>query len=104
MLEQPVHDPLKGPEGMQCLLEQGFMCLGPVTRRGCGGREGVPRCISAKVPCRGCYGPVADDGVPCVDYVGALTAVGLNYAAMPDKPGYLSRFDGAQIIARKNQE
>jgi F420-non-reducing hydrogenase small subunit len=97
MLGQPVHDPDGGPQAMQCLLEQGFMCLGPVTRQGCGGLKGVPRCIAARVPCRGCHGAVSAASLPSADYVGALAAAGLSYAAMPDKPGYLSRFDGGAI-------
>jgi len=44
------------PDPERCFLEQGFICLGPVTRSGCGSR-----CINSGVPCRGCYGPV--DGV-----------------------------------------
>ncbi|MBN2072276.1 MAG: oxidoreductase [Candidatus Krumholzibacteriota bacterium] len=49
------------PEPEKCLLEQGLLCLGPVTREGCGAR-----CINTNVPCRGCYGPlegVRDQGV-----------------------------------------
>ena len=36
----------------KCFLEQGIICLGSVTRSGCG-----ERCIKANMPCRGCMGP-----------------------------------------------
>jgi F420-non-reducing hydrogenase small subunit len=36
----------------QCLLAQGFLCLGPVTRKGCGAV-----CIEGNMPCTGCMGP-----------------------------------------------
>ena len=36
----------------KCLLEQGIICLGPVTRGGCDAR-----CIDANMPCTGCGGP-----------------------------------------------
>ena len=44
----------------RCFLDQGIICLGPATRDGCG-----ERCISANMPCRGCFGPadrVRDQG------------------------------------------
>jgi len=43
-----------------CLLEQGILCSGSVTRSGCG-----VRCPNSGMPCRGCYGPgpnVRDQG------------------------------------------
>lgn len=104
MLEQPVFDPQQPLSAMQCLLEQGFLCLGPVTLAGCGGREGAPKCIAARTPCRGCQGPVASTSLPFVDYMAALTAAGFDAASMPDKPGYLSRFNSAHTILTAMQK
>ncbi len=42
------------PDPDTCFLEQGFLCLGPVTRGGCD-----TRCQLSGVPCRGCYGAPA---------------------------------------------
>ncbi len=41
------------PDTKRCLLEQGYVCLGPVTRVGCGTL--CPN--NANAPCHGCYGP-----------------------------------------------
>ena len=55
---------------MHCLLEQGLLCMGPVTRAGCAGNDGEgPRCLIARVPCRGCFGPVQAGGQPAPGYV-----------------------------------
>jgi F420-non-reducing hydrogenase small subunit len=41
------------PNTEKCLLDQGIICMGPATRGGCGAQ-----CITANMPCRGCYGAV----------------------------------------------
>ncbi len=40
------------PDPKVCYLAQGYICLGPATRSGCG-----ERCIHGNMPCRGCFGP-----------------------------------------------
>lgn len=53
-----------------CLLEQGFVCLGPATRSGCGAL-----CPKASLACRGCYGAsgaAADQGTAMLSALGSL--------------------------------
>lgn len=81
---------------MRCLMEQGFLCLGPVTKAGCGGEERAPRCIRAYMPCRGCFGPLTDTANPMVDMMGALASTGAETAKIPDHAATCNRFAGAQ--------
>jgi F420-non-reducing hydrogenase small subunit len=62
------HEKLPDPE--TCFLEQGLICLGPVTRSGCGSR-----CIKSWAPCRGCYGPLDDVSDPGIKMLSALASV-----------------------------
>jgi F420-non-reducing hydrogenase small subunit len=93
---QPPHygGPGEALDQMHCLLEQGLLCMGPVTRAGCGGDGVTPRCISARVPCRGCYGPVRQDGNPLLDMFNALASNGIEHRSIPN-PALLLRFAGA---------
>jgi F420-non-reducing hydrogenase small subunit len=98
--DQPLSD-------MQCLLEQGFLCLGPVTLAGCSGSSGgPPRCIEARVPCRGCYGPVRRGGNQLLDMLNALASNGVEIRNLPDRFSVL-RFSGAHSrlrpLARKKK-
>ncbi len=84
---------------MRCLLEQGFLCMGPVTKAGCGGDKLVPRCMVARVPCRGCYGPVKEDGNQLLGMVNALASNGIDVQSLPEHVSLL-RFSGAHGLLR----
>lgn len=98
MLEQAAYDADADLSHMRCLLEQGFMCLGPITLAGCGGRSGAPKCIAARTPCRGCQGSIGGHSLPLADFAAALTAAGIDASNMPDKQGYVSRFTPAKSL------
>lgn len=58
------------PDTERCFLEQGLVCLGPVTRAGCGSR-----CINSGMPCRGCYGAVDNVSDQGIKMLSALASV-----------------------------
>jgi len=62
------HEILADPE--QCLLDQGILCMGPATRSGCGAL-----CVSAGVPCRGCYGAAPNSRDQGTKMLSALASV-----------------------------
>lgn len=41
------------PDSHVCLLQQGYICFGPITQGDCGGS-----CLNVNIPCRGCGGPI----------------------------------------------
>ena len=54
----------------KCFLEQEIICLGSVTRSGCG-----ERCIKANMPCRGCMGPAKgtiDQGAKALSIIASV--------------------------------
>jgi len=66
------HEAEADPE--RCLLDQGFVCMGPATRGGCG----AP-CPAANMPCTGCAGPtadVADQGAAMLSTLASLVGTG----------------------------
>jgi len=62
------HEILVDPR--QCLLDQGIVCCGPATRSGCGAL-----CVSAGVPCRGCYGAPPESPDQGAKMLSALSSV-----------------------------
>jgi F420-non-reducing hydrogenase small subunit len=58
------------PDPEECFLAQGYICLGPATRSGCG-----ERCINGNMPCRGCFGPpdgVVDQGTKILSAIASV--------------------------------
>ncbi|MCL6620577.1 MAG: methyl viologen-reducing hydrogenase [Syntrophobacterales bacterium] len=95
------YDPAKPLSEMHCLLEQGFQCLGPVTRAGCAGLSGeAPQCIRARVPCQGCYGPVRKDGNQLLDYLNALASNRIDVHSITDRATVLE-FSGAHGLLKR---
>lgn len=104
-IKRPLQDAIFTPgdyEGMKCLNEQGIICLGPVTLAGCGKKqeEGeeltIPRCVKGFMPCRGCFGPIRKGANPLVDFMSALSSIGLNARAVEDRRALLNRYVGGQ--------
>lgn len=94
-LENLEFNPEEGLDKMRCLNEMGFLCQGPVTLAGCAGKAGVPRCIQARTPCRGCFGPIHKNSNPMVDMMGALSSVGMDPKSLIDRRAMLNRYIGA---------
>jgi F420-non-reducing hydrogenase small subunit len=75
-LKRP-HEFIPDPE--KCLLAQGLICLGPVTRGGCGAL-----CPKANMPCTGCFGPldnVADYGGKALSFIASI----MDYSPMEEE-------------------
>lgn len=95
------------PDPNICLLAQGIICLGPVTREGCGAQ-----CISAHMPCTGCFGPldrIKDYGAKglsalasIIDYndEGELEAA---LAKVPDPVGTFYRYSLPASLLRRRR-
>lgn len=92
------------PEPGWCLLEQGFICMGPATRSGC-----RALCVNADMPCRGCYGPTGnavDQGTAMVGALGSILAATTEaeaeemIAQIADPVGTLYRFSLASSHLR----
>ena len=103
-LKRPLQDAEFTPgeyDTMRCFNEQGILCLGPVTKSGCGKQlngngQIVPRCVKGYMPCRGCFGPIREGAKPLVDMMTALSSIGLDARLIDDRRALLNRYIGAQ--------
>lgn len=82
-------------EDSRCFMELGYLCLGPITKSGCGGNEKTPRCVKAFMPCRGCFGPIRAGANPMVEMMGALSSIGLDPRLILDRSSTFQRYIGA---------
>jgi F420-non-reducing hydrogenase small subunit len=98
-----LHETVWDPE--RCFLPQGLICLGPVTRGGCDAR-----CISANMPCRGCFGPTEcmdDFGAGAMTLIAALMAgddesdLKALIESIPDPAGLFYRYSLAASVLGK---
>jgi len=83
----------------RCLLEQGFLCMGPATMGGCG----AP-CPSAGMPCDGCRGPTAgnsDQGLAMLDALTNLTREANESFSLPQYVGTFYRYTYATSVLAK---
>ncbi|MEW6620528.1 MAG: methyl viologen-reducing hydrogenase [bacterium] len=92
---EPIIPPGQKLEESRCFMELGFLCLGPVTKSGCGGSAKIPRCIKAGMPCRACFGPIRKGANPMVDMMGALSTTGLDLKSILDRSATFQRYIGA---------
>jgi F420-non-reducing hydrogenase small subunit len=93
-LENMEFNPEEELAKMRCISEQGYLCMGTVTLAGCAGKTGVPRCIQARTPCRGCFGPIHKGSQPLVDMLTALSSVGFDPKSILDRRAIMNRYIG----------
>jgi F420-non-reducing hydrogenase small subunit len=96
------------PEPGKCLLAQGVLCLGPVTRGGC---EAL--CVKGGMPCTGCFGPlgrVRDYGGKALSAVASIVdstdekTLAKIFEAVPDPAGTFYRYSApASLLAGKRR-
>ncbi len=81
----------------QCLLEQGYLCMGPATRSGC-----RARCLDVNIPCEGCRGPsdgVEDQGLAMMDALSTVAYPLIEKYDLTQHSAALHRFTLAQLKA-----
>ena len=110
--EKPVFTEFKRPQQMlvdenNCLLAQGFLCMGPGTRSGC---EAL--CVRGNMPCTGCYGPtsrVRDQGAKILSSLASLvdskeaTEIDRVLSTIPDPVGTFYRYGLPGSLLRRKR-
>ncbi len=97
------------PDPEVCYLAQGYVCLGPATRTGCG-----ERCIRANMTCRGCFGPTSeaiDQGATAASALASILDTKDSaeaerlMATLPDPAGLFYMYSlPASILRRRTME
>lgn len=84
------------PDLDKCLLAQGYLCLGPVTRGGCGAL-----CPKVGMPCTGCFGAldgITDYGGKAISFIGSILGLESEeeirkaYDKIPDWVGVIYKY------------
>jgi F420-non-reducing hydrogenase small subunit len=78
------------PDTDTCLLQQGYICFGPITQGDCGGS-----CLNVNIPCRGCGGPIPgneDYGAQALSTIGSILKDDTVTAQLMEKYPNLAKF------------
>lgn len=95
------------PDRDKCLLAQGILCLGPVTRGGC-----EAQCVKGGMPCTGCFGPVErvrDYGGKALSAVASIVdsadekVLAKVFEAIPDPAGTFYRYSLPSSLLRRRR-
>lgn len=92
-------------DNTKCILSQGFVCMGPATRSGCGAL-----CVEGNMPCTGCYGPtsrVKDQGAKILSSIASNISgktekeIDRTLGGIPDPVGTFYRYSLAGSLLTK---
>jgi F420-non-reducing hydrogenase small subunit len=95
------------PDPEKCFLAEGYLCMGPATRSGCG-----ERCLHGNMPCRGCFGPTPgslDQGTKMLSTICAVGEADTEEAAqayadsLVDPLGTFYRFSLPASLLRRSR-
>lgn len=78
------------PDDHVCLLQQGYICFGPITQGDCGGS-----CLNVNTPCRGCGGPIPgneDYGAQALSSIASILDSENATAMLMEKYSNLAKF------------